>query len=155
AVAARLRSVPVAFVGGIGLGIVQNLVNGDAPDFLTEVSGFRSSVPFMLLFVLMFFVQGRGRAAGSVAEEVPAVDPRSDLPAWRLRLPWAAGAVALLGYGLFVADAYWTGILNRGLVLGLVFLSFVVVTGLGGMINLAQATFVTVGGFTAGWLVNH
>ena len=39
--------------------------------------------------------------------------------------------------------------------LGLVFLSFVVVTGFGGMINLAQATFVTVGGFTAGWLVNH
>ena len=28
-------------------------------------------------------------------------------------------------------------------------------TGFGGMINLAQAAFVTIGGFTAGWLVNH
>src|SRR5690606_23137755 len=34
AVAARLRSVPVAFVGGIALGVVQNLVNGYAPDML-------------------------------------------------------------------------------------------------------------------------
>ncbi len=155
AVAARLRSVPVAFAAGIGLGVVQNLVYGYAPSVLADVSGFRSSVPFILLFVLMFFVPARGREAGSVAEEAPAHDPRSDLGAWRRRMPWAAAAALLLLYGFFVADAYWTGIVNRGLVLGLVFLSFVVVTGYGGMINLAQATFVTVGGFTAGWLVNH
>lgn len=155
AVAARLRSVPLAFAAGIALGVVQNLVNGYAPDVLADVSGFRTSVPFILLFVLMFFVTPRGRAAGSVAEEAPVADPRSDLGPWRRRVPWAVAGVLLLAYGLFVADAYWTGIVNRGLVLSLVFLSFVVVTGYGGMINLAQATFVTVGGFTAGWLVNH
>ena len=155
AVAARLRSVPLAFAAGIALGVVQNLVNGYAPDFLANVSGFRSSVPFILLFALMFFVQARGREAGSVAEEAPVADPRSDLGPWRRRVPWIVAGGALVVYGQFVADAYWTGIVNRGLVLGLVFLSFVVVTGYGGMINLAQATFVTVGGFTVGWLVNH
>ncbi len=155
AVAARLRSVPMAFAAGIGLGVVQNLVYGYAPDVLADVSGFRSSVPFILLFVLMFFVPARGREAGSVAEEAPSDDPRSDLGRWRRRVPWAVAGALLLAYGFVVADAYWTGIVNRGLVLGLVFLSFVVVTGFGGMINLAQATFVTVGGFTAGWLVNH
>lgn len=155
AVAARLRSVPLAFAASIGLGAIQNLVNGYAPDFLADVSGFRSSVPFILLFVLMFFVHPRGREAGTVAEEAPSSDPRDDLGPWRRRAPWIAAGVLLLIYGQFVADAYWTGIVNRGLVLGLVFLSFVVVTGYGGMINLAQATFVTVGGFTVGWLVNH
>jgi len=155
AVAARLRSVPVAFAAGIGLGVVQNLVYGYAPQFLADVSGFRSSVPFMLLFVLMFFVPTRGREAGTVAEESPVLDPRSDLGPWRRRVPWALATLGLGAYGFWVADAYWAGVVNRGLVLGLVFLSFVVVTGFGGMINLAQATFVTVGGFTAGWLVNH
>lgn len=155
AVAARLRSVPVAFGAGITLGVIQNLVNGYAPDVLADISGFRSSIPFLLLFVLLFFVQGRGRAAGSIAEDSPPTDPRSDLSPWRRRVPWGVGAVALLAYGFLLADAYWTGILNKGLVLGLVFLSFVVVTGLGGMISLAQATFVTVGGFCVGWLVNH
>ncbi|MEO9164067.1 MAG: branched-chain amino acid ABC transporter permease, partial [Aquihabitans sp.] len=120
AVAARLRSVPIAFAAGITLGIVQNLVNGYAPDFFTQVSGFRASVPFMLLFILLFFVQRRGREAGSVAEEAPPSDPRSDLSVWRKRVPWAVASVILLGYGQFVADAYWQGILNRGLVLGLV-----------------------------------
>ncbi len=155
AVAARLRSVPLAFAAGIALGVVQNLVYGYAPTVLADISGFRASVPFMLLFVLMFFVPSKGRQAGSVAEEAPAVDPRSDLGPWRKRLPWVAAGAILVVYGSFVADAYWTGVINRGLVLGLVFVSFVVVTGYGGMINLAQATFVTVGGFTAGWLVNH
>ena len=31
--------------------------------------------------------------------------------------------------------------------MAIVFLSFVVVTGMGGMVSLAQATFVTAGGF--------
>jgi len=154
-VAARLRSVPGAFAAGIALGVVQNLVNGYAPDLLTEISGFRSSVPFLLLFVLLFLVPTRGRDAGSVAEEAPPIDPAGDLPAWRRRLPWAVAAAVFCAYGLWIADAYWTGILNRGLVMALVLLSFVVVTGLGGMISLAQATFVTVGGFTTGWLVTH
>jgi len=154
-VAARMRSVPAAFAAGIALGVVQNLVNGYAPSFLTDISGFRSSVPFLLLFLLLFLVPVRGREAGTVAEEAPPADPGGDLPAWRRRLPWGVAAAAFCAYGLWVADAYWTGILNRGLVMALVLLSFVVVTGLGGMISLAQATFVTVGGLTAGWLVTH
>ncbi|HEX2576134.1 MAG TPA: ATP-binding cassette domain-containing protein [Aquihabitans sp.] len=155
AVAARLRSVPIAFVAGLALGVIQNLVAGYAPDVLDDISGFRSSVPFILLFVLMFFVQGRGRAAGTVAEDAPAADPRSDLPPWRRRLPWGIATALFLAYGLLVADSYWSGVMHRGLVLSLIFLSFVVVTGLGGMINLAQAAFVTTGGFVAGWAVNH
>lgn len=155
AVAARLTSVPWAFVAGIALGIIQNLVYGYAPAALTSISGFRSSVPFLLMFVLLFFVQGRGREAGSVAEEAPRPDPRDDLSPWRRRLPWIIAGVLFTFYTVAIATPYWTGILTRGLVFALIFLSFVVVTGIGGMINLAQATFVTVGGFTVGFLVNH
>lgn len=156
AVAAKLRSVPIAFLAGVTLGAVQNLVYGYAPDFLARISGFRSSVPFILLFVLLFFVHDRGgRTAGSVAEEAPTGHIGSGSDPWRRRAPWIVSGALLVLYGLFFADSYWTGVLNRGLVLALVFLSFVVVTGVGGMINLAQAAFVTVGGFTAGWLVNH
>jgi len=154
-VAARLRSVPGAFAAGIALGVVQNLVNGYAPTFLTDISGFRSSVPFLLLFLLLFLVPARGRDAGSVAEEAPPPDPGDGLPAWRRRLPWGIAAALFCAYALWIANTYWVGILDRGLVMALVLLSFVVVTGLGGMISLAQATFVTVGGFTAGWMVTH
>lgn len=156
AVAARLRSVPIAFIAGIVLGAIQNIVYGYSPEFLTAISGFRQSVPFILLFVLLFFVKGRGeRAAGSVAEEAPVTDNADDLGPWRRRAPWIAAGALFVFYGFFMADSYWTGVLNRGLVLSIVFLSFVVVTGIGGMVNLAQATFITTGGFVTGWLVNH
>lgn len=155
AVAARLRSVPIAFAAGIALGAVQNIVYGYAPDFLTKITGFRTSVPFILLFILLFFAQDRrGRAAGSVAEEAPP--PLTGTHGvWRRRVPWIVAGVLFVAYGLFVADGYWMGFLDRGLVLAMIFLSFVVVTGIGGMINLAQAAFVTAGGFAAGWLVNQ
>ena len=156
AVAAKLRSVPLAFAAGIALGVIQNLVYGYSPGFLTAISGFRTSVPFILLFVLLFFVQGRGgRTAGSVAEDAPVIEVDETVNEWRRRAPWAISGLLLIAYVMLMADGYWTGVVNRGLVLAVVFLSFVVVTGIGGMINLAQATFVTVGGFTAGWLVNH
>ena len=42
-----------------------------------------------------------------------------------------------------------------GLTLSLIFLSFVVVTGLGGMVSLAQATFVLMAALTTGMLINR
>ena len=42
-----------------------------------------------------------------------------------------------------------------GLTLSLIFLSFVVVTGMGGMVSLAQATFVLMAGLTTGMLINR
>ncbi len=43
----------------------------------------------------------------------------------------------------------------QGLALSLVFLSFVIVTGMGGMVSLAQATFVTAAALTTGLLFQH
>jgi branched-subunit amino acid ABC-type transport system permease component/ABC-type branched-subunit amino acid transport system ATPase component len=155
-VVAGFRSIPVAFAAGIAFGVVQNLIFGYAPDFLRNVSGFNSSIVFLLAFItLVFLGQVRGRAAGQAAEGAPPPDHRAGLPAWRRRLPWLVAAAVLLVYVQFLASDYWAGQIAVGLSLSLIFLSFVVVTGLGGMVSLAQATFVTTGAFTAGWLINH
>jgi branched-subunit amino acid ABC-type transport system permease component/ABC-type branched-subunit amino acid transport system ATPase component len=151
-----MRSIPLAFAGGLVLGVVQNLVYGYAPDFLVEISGFRSVLPYALLLLLLLVMSRRRLAVErSVSEEPPPPDHRVGLSVAQRRLPWAIATAALAIYVLFAADDFWAGLTARGLALGLVFLSFVVVTGMGGMISLAQATFVTAGGFTAGWLVNH
>ncbi|HEX6313113.1 MAG TPA: ATP-binding cassette domain-containing protein, partial [Acidimicrobiia bacterium] len=156
-VVARFRSIPIAFAAGLIFGVVQNLIFGYAPSFLTDISGFNSSIPYLLAFIaLVVLGQVGGRAAGSMAEAAaPPPDHRTGLPAWRRRVPWLVAALLLVLYVQFVADEFWAGQIAAGLVLSLVFMSFVVVTGLGGMVSLAQATFVTAGGFTAGWLVNH
>jgi ABC-type branched-subunit amino acid transport system ATPase component/branched-subunit amino acid ABC-type transport system permease component len=154
-VAAGLRSIPLAFVAGLLLGVLQNLVFGYAPDFLTDISGFLSAIPFILTVVLLFFLGfDRTRAAGSVADEAPPEDHRAGLPAWRRVLPWGVAVGALVVYELWFASEFWSGLIARGIVLGIVFLSFVVITGLGGMVSLGQATFVTASAFTVGYLVN-
>ena len=153
-----LRSIPLAFVGGLLLGIVQDLVAGYSdsflPDFFQKLSGFRTSIPFLLTLLILGFVTIRDPAR----EQVPAPDHRAGLPRWRRRLPWLVVTLVLVAYSLqwidvgrLQADVFEQGVIAKGLAYGLIFLSFVVVTGLGGMISLAQATFVTAGGFAAGW----
>ena len=155
-VAAGLRSIPLAFAAGLALGVVQNLVFGYAPGFLTDISGFLASIPFILTIVLLFFLGfDRTRAAGSVADESPPADHRAGLPVWRRMLPWTIAVGALVVYELWYANEFWSSLIAKGIVLGIVFLSFVVITGLGGMVSLGQATFVTASAFTVGYLVNN
>ena len=50
AVLGRLRGIPLAFAGGLLLGVLQNLVIGYV-NFAKNINGFNSSVPFVLLLV--------------------------------------------------------------------------------------------------------
>ncbi|WP_254643517.1 ATP-binding cassette domain-containing protein [Streptomyces sp. BV286] len=154
AVLGRFVSVPLAFVGGLGLGVLQNLVAGYA-DFAERITGFRTAVPFLILFAGLLLMTRRSRTAGTAAVDVPPVDylaGRSRLRRWG---PWAAAGVLLAASFYTVTTPFWSGILAQGLALSLVFVSFTVVTGLGAMVSLAQATFVTGAALVAGLLMSH
>jgi ABC-type branched-subunit amino acid transport system ATPase component/branched-subunit amino acid ABC-type transport system permease component len=155
AVVGGLRSIPIAFAGGLLLGIAQTWVLNYAT-FARDIVGFNSSVPSLLMLGgLLWMGRASLRRAGSAADAALPPDGLADLPVWRRTLPWAVAGALLVAYLLFIADGFWTGLITRGLALSLVMLSFVIVTGLGGMISLAQASFVTVSGLTLGYLVNN
>ncbi|MBO2446803.1 ATP-binding cassette domain-containing protein [Actinomadura barringtoniae] len=150
AVFGRLQSIPLTFAAGLALGVVQNLVAGYA-DFAEKVTGFRTAVPAILLLAgLLVLGRSKARAAGSIAEDAPPPDYLADLPRWRRVLPWSVSVVALLVWTFAFGDDYWVGLVAQGLVLALIFCSFVVVTGIGGMVNLAQATFAALAALAAG-----
>ncbi|MDL4771569.1 ABC transporter permease subunit [Actinomadura xylanilytica] len=150
AVFGRLQSIPVTFAAGLALGVVQNLVAGYA-DFAEKVTGFRTAVPAILLLGgLLVLGRARGRTAGSIAEDAPPPDYLADLPRWRRALPWSLSVAALLVWTFALGDDYWVGLVAQGLVLALIFCSFVVVTGIGGMVNLAQASFAALAALSAG-----
>jgi ABC-type branched-subunit amino acid transport system ATPase component/ABC-type branched-subunit amino acid transport system permease subunit len=157
-VAGRLRSIPVAFAGGMLLGVIQNLVAGYAT-FAQKIPGFSASVPPMLLVVFLIFIgKDKVRAAGTALERRPARahhEDMADLSPLRRRLPWMIFVVLLLVYIFILANSFWIALVAQGLALALVFLSFKVVTGIGGMVSLAQATFVTMSGLVAGVLFHH
>lgn len=150
AVFGRLRSIPWTFAAGLALGVVQNLVAGYT-DFLEEITGLRTAVPVILLFAgLVLLNRSRDRVAGSAAEDAPPPDYLADVPLWRRRLPWGLSLAALLVFA-FTGPEYYVGVAAHGLVLALIFCSFVVVTGIGGMVNLAQAAFAAMAALTCGW----
>ncbi|MFF4617534.1 ABC transporter permease subunit [Nonomuraea jabiensis] len=150
AVFGRLRSIPWTFAAGLALGVVQNLVAGYT-DFLEEVTGLRTAVPVILLFAgLVLLNRSRERVAGSAAEDAPPPDHLAGLPPWRRRMPWALGLAGLAAF-TFLGSEYYVGVAAQGLVLALIFCSFVVVTGIGGMVNLAQAAFASMAALTCGW----
>ena len=121
-----------------------------------DISGFNSAVPFiLLLFGLVVMARERSRRGGSTADEAPPPDYLSDLPWWRRALPWTLATAFLIVYILFLANDFWVGVMALGLTLSLIFLSFVVVTGMGGMVSLAQGTFVLVAALTTGLLINR
>ncbi|MDK9495080.1 ATP-binding cassette domain-containing protein [Streptomyces katrae] len=154
AVIGRFASVPLAFAGGLGLGVVQNLVAGYA-SFAEGITGFRTAVPFLILFGGLLVLTRRARTAGVTAAEPPPPDHLAGAPWGRRWGVWAAGAV-LLGTAFYtVTTPFWSGLLAQGLAIGLVFMSFTVVTGLGAMVSLAQATFVTGAALVAGLLMSR
>ncbi|MFF9012621.1 ATP-binding cassette domain-containing protein [Streptomyces sp. NPDC014870] len=154
AVLGRFASVPLAFAGGLGLGVLQNLVAGYS-SFAEDITGFRTAVPFLILFAGLVVLAQRRRAAGTAAADPPPVDYLAGKGLGRRWGAWVVGGV-LLGTAFYtVTTPFWSGILAQGLAIGLVFMSFTVVTGLGAMVSLAQATFVTGAALVAGLLMSH
>jgi ABC-type branched-subunit amino acid transport system ATPase component/branched-subunit amino acid ABC-type transport system permease component len=151
----RMRSIPIAMVGGLVLGVAQNLVAGYV-SLSNTIVGFTTAVPFIILFALLiYFGVDRGRRAGSVLEEKPSPDYSAGVPPWRRRAIWGVGAVGLLAYTSWGASDFWAGLISQGLATAIILMSFTVVTGIGGMVSLAQAAFVLSGAFTAGILLSH
>ncbi|WP_419919941.1 ABC transporter permease subunit [Candidatus Poriferisocius sp.] len=155
AVVGGLRSIPLALAGGVGLGVITSWV-GRYATFAQDIRGFESSVPFVVLLVgLLFMARDRTRRGGMVADAPPVTEYTDDLPAWRIRLPWILGTVFIVLQMFIFADQFWLGLWITGLALALVFMSWVVLTGLGGMVSLAQAAFVTMAAMTGGLVLNR
>ena len=153
AVLGGLRSIPLAFAGGLALGLAQSLFAGYV-HIAEDISGLSSAVPYVLLFGGLFVLaRNRGRIAGQASDLTPA-DPTISGPAWRRALPWA-GIGIVLCVVVSIADPYWLGLTNKGLAMAVIFLSYVVVTGIGGMVSLAQATFVLFASLLMGRLLDQ
>jgi branched-chain amino acid transport system permease protein len=161
-VVGRLVSIPLAFAGGIGLGVLQAVLAGVLPTDSVLATGLRPALPFVVLFVLLVVRPPRmGDLVG--LDPLAGVDPPPPAPpsAWRARhLTTATHAVAVaacgggLLIGAFVLDGFWRQLVTSGLVLAVILMSFTVLTGLGGMVSLCQATFAAIGAFTTAQLVD-
>ncbi len=158
----RLSSIPLTLLGGILLGVLQAILAGKLPTDSILANGLRPALPFVVLFALLLFWPGL-RSARDAADPLAGVDPPPPPAAASIRTRFLtvgtrAFAVTVSAIGLllgwFVLDSFWLGLVTSGVILGVIMLSITVITGMGGMISLCQATFAAIGAFTTARVVD-
>jgi branched-chain amino acid transport system permease protein len=163
AVVGGLTNIPLAYAGGLGLGILQQLLDRYLPTNSILASGLRPALPFVVLFLVLIFSPAAllRRAATDPLSGVdppppaPASVDRSDALTRATRIA-AVAFVAVMAYYLFFhANSSWVDLTVRAAILAIIFLSITVLTGFAGQISLCQATFAAIGACATGQLATR
>ena len=158
-----LTSLPLAFWGGIGLGVVQELLGGYLPSGSVLSSGLRPALPFAVLIVLLLALPGL-RERWFHDDPLAGCDPPP--PPMAATIGGHGLEELLRGGGWLVLAAFfvscltwvpsnWTFTLTQGIAYSIIFLSIVLLTGMSGQISLCQASFAGIGAFTCAQLATH
>jgi branched-chain amino acid transport system permease protein len=160
---AVLRSMPIAALVGILMGVAATTLQGYLPVSSVWSSAVLTSLPFIVLVAALLIVPGL-RKLDSTKDPLSSVDPPTPPSAATIRAPQLETFTRIGWYVLlavFVVSMLtwipttWENVFNAGLVYSIVFLSITLITGMGGQLSLAQATLAGVGAFTAAQLANH
>jgi branched-chain amino acid transport system permease protein len=144
AIIGRLRSIPIAIIGAVGIAVGQSLLFGYLPqtDFTNRIQNI---IPIIVLFlVLIALPQDRLRSASFTG----AVPPRVA----SLRSSVTVGVVVIALAALIASTLSDTNLRigAQGFAYAIALLSIVLLTGYGGMVSLCQMTFVGLGAYAMG-----
>lgn len=173
-VAARFRSLPIAVGVGLLMGIATSIIQIYLPSNSQWTSEMIDAIPFIVMAVVLLYNLVRRGRVGDLASVGGALD-RAITPQGESRLAGStagtlqAGSLGLMsryaGPFVLVAAAaalpmlvqgYWIGLVAQAFAFGVIFLSWTLVTGEGGMVWLCQITFAGVGALTTAQLAtNH
>lgn len=164
AVFGGMYSLPLALVGGLLLGMSQQILTGYLPLNSILATGLRPAFPFVVLVVLLLFWPPLRRRSREVRDPLAGCDPPQVAPVvtaskgtlgWLNRISFPASAVIFSLVALLLVPEQWQYILTEVVVYAIVFLSINMLTGLSGQLSLCQFAFAGIGCFTAGQLVLH
>jgi branched-chain amino acid transport system permease protein len=171
-VAARLRSLPVAVAVALIMGVVGSLLQWALPSVSSQVTGdIIAGIPFAMVVIFLLYYTWRKtvadenlggtldraitvRSITSWAHGGPSAGPSAEgglrgLTARAFTLAQQNPFVVIAAILPLVLSAYWVGSVAEGVAIAIIFLSFTLLTGEGGMISLCQISFAGIGGLTA------
>jgi branched-chain amino acid transport system permease protein len=160
AVMARMESLPMAFLSGILIGIVDQSIN-----FTTNTARLSDPAIFIAILLALFLQRGAmSRAYELGASSWQAVKETRPIPielrrVREVRLGISIGSAVVLaivlGIPFWLGDAY-TGFATIGVIYAIIGVSLVVLTGWAGQISLGQFAIAGVASGTArGLAANH
>lgn len=158
-----LRSMPVAAIVGVLIGVVELVLQGYLPTNSLLYSAVLPSLPFIVLALALLFVPGMRRLDEN-KDPLASIDPPPAPPITTLRAP-QLDRIIKVGWYLILAGfivsmltwmpGNWENVFNAGLAFSTIFLSITLITGMAGQLSLCQATLAGVGAFTAAQLAHH
>jgi ABC-type branched-subunit amino acid transport system ATPase component/branched-subunit amino acid ABC-type transport system permease component len=135
-------SLPLTYVGGLGIGIAQALLEKYITNSSGLLTGLSASLPFLLLFLLLLFAPRLRRPS---AARIPL---RSRAAAWTSPPAFRFGGLAVVVVVLCFVPSFaalrledWT----RFLAYVIVFLSLGLLVRISGQVSLAQVSFMAIG----------
>ena len=174
-VAARLRSLPIAVCVGLIMGVAGSLLQWALPSVSSQVTGdIIAAIPFAMVVIFLLYYIWRGAVSddnlGGTLDR--AISVRAITSSAGHGRPTGldtdgglrgtiARALALVPQNPFVVvaailplvlSAYWVGPVAEGVAIAIIFLSFTLLTGEGGMISLCQISFAGIGGLATAQL---
>lgn len=167
-IAGRLRNLPVAVVVALLMGVAGSLVQYYLPTDSQFTAAVIPSIPFVFIVISLIVNIAR---TGRVSEEegvggaldraimphggsrlAASVDVENPYPRLNFWFPVVIFGV-VCGIGV-ILKPFWLGQLGIAATLAIVFLSFTLVTGEGGMLWLCQIAFAGVGAIATAWFVD-
>jgi sulfate-transporting ATPase len=139
-----LRSLPLAYLGGLMLGIAESEVG----HYVTAL-GWSSAVPFIMILLISMIRERSlpGRADSSI--RLPSVGT-GRISAWTV-----VSAIVVATVLIETLNSIWVAGIDGTLVVGVILISIVVVTGYAGQLSLAQYTVAGLGGYLAAEISLH
>jgi branched-chain amino acid transport system permease protein len=172
-VAAQLRNLPVAVVVGLLMGVATSLFQRYLPPASQWTTEIIDAVPFIVIALFLIYSLVRRGRVGDADGWGGALD-RAITPQGESRLAGSTSSVletASLGFfGKYagpllliavvsvlplIVGGLWVGLFASAFAYAVIFLSWTIVTGEGGMLWLCQITFAGVGAITTAQLANN
>jgi ABC-type branched-subunit amino acid transport system permease subunit len=147
-----LRSLPLAFAGGLLIGLIQGYVVQYSN--LSGLAGNLSvAAPFVLMTVLVLAAPSSIRRAGMGTSFMVRTRELAGQASARVRGSVAAVLFVVLALApIFVSSISWRLSITSGMARAIIFLSIVILTGYSGQISLGHTAFMGLAAFTAAHL---
>jgi branched-chain amino acid transport system permease protein len=172
-IAAKMRNLPVAVLVGLLMGVATSLIQRYLPSNSQWTTEVIDAVPFIVIALFLMYTLVRRGSVGQGEGWGGALD-RAITPQGESRLAGSTSSVieeaqlsfagkyagplvliVIVGALPLILQGYWVGLMAQAFAYGVIFLSWTIVTGEGGMLWLCQITFAGVGALTTAQLANH
>ncbi|MGP0031635.1 MAG: ABC transporter permease [Acidimicrobiales bacterium] len=172
-VAAKLRSLPIAVGVGLLMGVATSLIERYLPPNSNWTTEFIDAVPFIVIAVVLLYNLVRYRRVDEVEGVGGALD-RAITPQGESKLAGStsnaletgslgliskyAGPLLLIAAAAalpLIVEGYWIGLMAQAFAFAVIYLSWTLVTGEGGMLWLCQITFAGMGALTTAQLADN